>query len=580
MEVTRAEGSLIEALDPSGAAAIFHENESASPSGSADKLASSATGLPMLTKASKPANAFGACGSSSSSLVHADAIEIAIAQAAIRRAFIRRAAYLKPSARDKRADRVVFAPQLLAALAALSLGAPALGTRPAEEKAVAYEMTRHTREKYTGDLAEIKKRGVLRVITRNNSSAYFIAKGQEYGFQYELAAQLAKDLGVRLAVVVPPSRDNLIQALIDGDGDMIAAGMTVTSTRGDQVAFTSPVLTSQRVLVTHPLTVKPLEKPEDAAAFTIHISFNSTTHATAKELEAQIGVPLVLKDTTGDMEMEEMLANVAGGVYEATIVDKDIFELERASGMEIAARLEIGEPLPKAWAFRKESSALRDYADTFIKKHAKDGLIRILYVKYFGARSRFAKAARDPELRADEHGGGLSPFDELFKKEAAAVQLDWRLLAALAHTESRFDAEAKSPWGAVGLMQVLPATAHEVGVKDLNTPADNIRAGARYFKRLLDMFAGEGLEERQQIRFAIASYNVGYGHVRDARYLAELTGKDKNRWFGNVEQALLLKKQPKWHEKTKLGYCRADEPVHYVSRVQASYDIFVRHVPM
>lgn len=469
---------------------------------------------------------------------------------------------------------MVFAPQLLAAVATLALAAPP------EQKGVAEEMTRHTRERYVGDLAEIKKRGVLRVITRNNSSAYFIAKGQEYGFQYEFAAALAKDLGVRLAIVVPPSRDNLIQALIDGDGDVIAAGMTVTSTRADRVLFTSPVWTSPRVLVTHPLTVKPLEKPEDAAAFTIHLSFNSTTRETALELEKQVGVPLFLKDTTGDEEMEEMLAHVASGAYEATIVDKDIFELERASGMEVAARLEIGAPLPKAWAFRKESRALHEHADNFIKKHSKDGLIRILYVKYFGARSRFAKAARDPELRADEHGGGLSPYDAIFKKEAAAVKLDWRLLAALAHTESRFDPEAKSPWGAIGLMQVLPATAQEVGIKDPTAPAENVKAGARYFKRLLDMFADEGLEERQQIRFAIASYNVGYGHVRDARYLAELTGKDKNRWFGNVEQALLLKKQPKWHEKTKLGYCRADEPVHYVSRVQASYDIFVRHVPM
>lgn len=443
-----------------------------------------------------------------------------------------------------------------------------------------YELTRHTRDKWTGDLAEIKKRGVLRVITRNNSSAYFISRGQEYGFQYELAMALAKELGVRLAVVVPPSRDNLIESLTNGDGDVIAAGMTVTPARAEKVAFTAPVLETPRVLVTHPLTVKPLDKPEDAAAFTIYVSFNSTTRNTAKELEQKIGMPLVLKDATGGMEMEEMLAKVSTGEYEATIVDKDIFELERGSGMEIAARLDVSAPLPKAWAFRKESPQLVAFANAFIKKHQKDGLIRILYEKYFASRSRFARVAHDPELRADESGGHISPFDELFKKEAASNGLDWRLLAAIAHTESRFDPEVKSPWGAIGLMQVLPTTAKECGVADATKPENNVRAGAKYFKRLIDAFAGEGLEERQQIRFAIASYNVGLGHVRDARSLAELTGKDKNRWFGNVEQALLLKKQPKWHEKTKFGYCRADEPVQYVSRVQASYDIFVRHVPL
>ncbi len=461
-------------------------------------------------------------------------------------------------------------------LAYFALGAPpaVLGKNHLE-----YEMTRHTREKWVGDLAEIKKRGVLRVITRNNSSAYFISKGEEYGFQYELAAELAKELGVRVSIVVPLSRDNLLDALINGEGDIIAAGMTVTPSRAEKVLFTSPLLETPRVLVTHPLTVKPLLTAEDASAFTIFLSFNSTTRATAKELEQKVGVPLFLADAKG-IEMEEMLAKVETGEFEATIADQDIFELERAGGMDIAARLEVSAPLPKAWAFRKESKELHAFADTFIKKHRKGGLVRILRNKYFAARSRFARAARNPELRADE-AGKISPWDELFKKEAAANGLDWRLLAAVAHTESRFDPQAKSPWGAVGLMQVLPSTAKEVGVtSDLLKPENSVRAGAKYLKRLIKMFAGEGLDERQQLRFAIASYNVGFGHVRDARVLAELVGKDKNRWFGQVEQALLLKKQPKWHEKTKLGYCRADEPVHYVSQVQASYDIFVRHVPL
>jgi membrane-bound lytic murein transglycosylase F len=450
-------------------------------------------------------------------------------------------------------------------------------TLSATPDSMEWELTRHTRERYAGDLAEIKKRGVLRVLTRNNSSAYFIAKGEQRGFQFELAQELAKELGVRVAIVVPPSRDNLIASLLDGEGDVIAAGMTVTPAREEKVLFTYPVLEAPRVLVTHPLTVKTLEKPEDLSQFAVHLSFNSTTRATAKALEERLGFPLLLRDVSDGVEMEEMMARVATGEYEATIVDKDLYELERAAGVEIDARLDVSEPLPKAWAFRKSSPELHAFADKFIRKHRKSGLIKILYDRYYRP-SRTAMAAHEMDQRAD-HLGSISPYDELFKREAEANALDWRLVAAVAFTESRFDPNAKSAWGAVGLMQVLPSTAKEVGVQgDLTKPENNVRAGVRYLKRLISAFE-ETLEPRQRVRFAIAGYNAGLGHVFDARAIAAQIGKNRDRWFANVEEALKLKKQPKWHEKTKFGYCRADETVGYVSRVQARYDVFVRHVP-
>src|SRR5205823_12846380 len=133
---------------------------------------------------------------------------------------------------------------------------------------------------YVGDVAEIKKRGVLRILTRNNSSAYFIARGEQHGFQFELARELAKDLGVRLAVVVPSSRDDLISTLLAGGGDMIAAGMTVTATRAEQVHFTTPMLRSARYVVTHALDNKLILGPSDLDQYAIHVRFNSTTYGT------------------------------------------------------------------------------------------------------------------------------------------------------------------------------------------------------------------------------------------------------------------------------------------------------------
>jgi peptidoglycan lytic transglycosylase F len=443
---------------------------------------------------------------------------------------------------------------------------------------LAWELTRHTRERYVGDLDEIKKKGVLRVLTRNNSSAYYISKGEQRGFEFELARELAKNLGVRLAIMVPSSRDDLISILLAGGGDLIAAGMTVTSTRAEQLRFTTPMLRSARYVVTHALDRRLILGPEDLDQTAIHVRFSSTTFTTAKLLEKELPFMLPITEIKEGMEMEEMLERVVSGEYDATIVDEDVFVLEQAVGLPIAARLDIGEPLPKAWATRPDSIALHAVADAFIRKHLRDGLIRILYQRYYLPASKAAAVAHDFDMRADARGR-ISPYDELFKKEADANRIDWRLLAAIAFTESRFDPAAASPFGAVGLMQVLPATAKEVGISPLGDVASNIRAGARLLRRLIDSFAEDGLEERQQVRFAIAAYNVGLGHVKDARTIATEVGLDKNVWFKNVEEALRLKKLPKWHEKSKFGYCRADEPIQYVSKVQSWYDVYVRYLP-
>jgi membrane-bound lytic murein transglycosylase F len=158
--------------------------------------------------------------------------------------------------------------------------------------------------------------------------------------------------------------------------------------------------------------------------------------------------------------------------------------------------------------------------------------------------------------------------------------IDWRLLAAVAYAESRFDPKAESRFGAKGLMQLLPSTAKRVGVTDLLDPRKNVLAGARYLERLMKIFADDGVDPRQQIRFALAAYNCGLGHVMDARDIARKIGKDPDRWFNEVEDAMRLKQNPKWHRRTRYGYARARETIAYVSRIQSQYDVFARHVPL
>ena len=439
-------------------------------------------------------------------------------------------------------------------------------------------MTRHTRVRYVADLEEVKRRGVLRVLTRNNSSHYFLARATERGFQFELVRAFAKELGVRLAMVVPPSRDALIGALLDGEGDLIAAGMSVTPARAEKVLFTPKIFTARRAVATHLQTVRTLDSLEDLPKFLIHVDFHSTTLRDLRRVEAQLDRRLRIAPVTDGAEMEEMLRRVSEGSYEATVADTQLIELAQAAGLDVVGRVEVGAARPKAWAVHPASPDLREAATRFLARNRR--LVAIFKTRYFSPSSKFARRAREAEFRADTQGK-LSPYDHLLKKAATETGLDWRPLAAVVYTESRFDPNAESPWGAIGLMQVLPKTAASVGVRGrLKDPERNILAGARYLARLARRFEADGVAKRQRVRFALASYSAGLGHILDARRLAAMTQRDPNRWFSHVEEALRLKTDRRWHEKTRHGYARAYETIKYVSKVQSRYDVYVRHVPL
>lgn len=442
-----------------------------------------------------------------------------------------------------------------------------------------FTLTRHTRDRYAADLEGIRERGVLRVVTRNNSSAYFVARGRERGFEFELARSFARRLGVRVAFVVPDQRSDLIGMLHAGLADMVAAGMTRTAARAEQVRFSEPLLEADRVVAAHPRLIKRIEKPADLAQLRIHTSFRSTTFRTAVRFAEHHGVSLDLADLPSGIEMEEQLRLVEEGRFEAVIVDANILDLAQAAGVEAEAVWSISRPLPKAWAFHPDAQALQAEADAFIQASQRNGLLNIMYARYYQPHALGFRTAQDVAFRADVDGA-ISPFDDLFRKGGELADVDWRLLAAVAFAESRFDPTVRSAWGAMGLMQVLPSTARRVGVRDPSTPWGSVRAGALYLRRLIDFFAEEGLPLRQQLRFALASYNAGLGHIIDARKLAPLIERDPNRWFNHVEDALELKRHRKWHERSKYGYARAGETIAYVSRVQAQYDVFVRHVPL
>jgi membrane-bound lytic murein transglycosylase F len=228
-----------------------------------------------------------------------------------------------------------------------------------------------------------------------------------------------------------------------------------------------------------------------------------------------------------------------------------------------------------AYATRKENAVLADALDAFLKKSDRGLEWNVLKKSYF--------TPREPSAPADiaqpaNGGGGISPYDALIHKHASVYGFDWRLMLAQAYQESRFDPKARSWVGAQGLFQVMPATGKEMGYTHLEEPDEGVLAGVRYMAKLVDSFDPK-IPFKHRVRFALASYNAGRGHVEDARVLAKEMGLDPNKWFKNVETAMLRLQDPRVARRARHGWCRAEEPVKYVSEIQSRYDNYLTLLP-
>jgi membrane-bound lytic murein transglycosylase F len=449
-------------------------------------------------------------------------------------------------------------------------------------------MTGHTRQTFAGDLDGIKKRKVLRVLTRNNGVTYYLHRGVQLGFDYELVKKMAKDLGVRLEVVVPPKASDLIGWLNDGRGDIIAAAWTITDKRAAQIAFSTPYLHVDELLVGKQGAAGNPATLAEIKGKTIAVRKGSSYAATLASLQAEHG-PFTVTEVPANVETETLLAQVAAGEVALTVCDSHILAVEQAYRPELVQLVKLtqapdgaldarGKPRDEArsiaFGMRKDAPELQAFVNRWVKKNYRGLEYNVIKNKYFKNARRAAEQGAAREQEKDR----ISPYDDLIKKYAAQYQLDWRLMAAQAYQESRFNPQAKSWVGALGLFQVMPATGKEMGFVNLKDPEIGTHAGIKYMHRMIDAFEPT-LPLKQRVRFALASYNAGRGHVIDARRLARQKGWDPDRWFDNVEKAMLLLKERKYARKARHGYCRGDEPVQYVSKIQSRYDAYAAAFP-
>lgn len=405
------------------------------------------------------------------------------------------------------------------------------------------------------------------MITRNSPETYFLWRGELMGFEYELMREFAKRQGLRLEVIVAENYQQMKTLLEQGQGDVISAGLSRIEDRRSELKFSFRYKRVSELLVAHKDSTS-IGSLEDLNGRTLFVRKTSSFWNTAQELNKQYGVKVIAADE--DLPTELLIAQVADKAIDLTIADSNLFSIEKRFRDNIVTPLTLKENVPYAYAVRDNNPQLLNALNAFIKKEYRGTFYNVIKGKYFASETRL-KRYRQDRITTDSE---LSPYDQRVKNIARKYQFDWRLVTAQMFQESRFNPKARSNAGAQGLMQLLPRTANEMGYFDLLDPEQSIAAGIEYLDWTRARFENDiPLDER--LLFALASYNAGFGHVRDAQKLAKKMNLRSDKWFGNVEKAMLLLQQPKYYKNARFGYCRGSEPVNYVREIQQRYISYV-----
>ncbi len=432
-------------------------------------------------------------------------------------------------------------------------------------------LTIHNVQSYKNRWHRIQQEKTIRVALKNNFASYYIWRGELLGFNYELAKKFAKDNRLRLEVVVAPDHEDLINYLIEDKADISIAYLTPTKERIEQgIAFSTPYHYATEMVVTRQGD-ESINKLEDLAHRSVATRKSSSYWQTASDLQTQMPM-LEMVEVNDALETESIIGGVARKEFDTTIADSHLINLELTFRDDIHAPLAVSEPKGQSWAVPETEPELLKAVNTFIKRNYRGLFYNVKYQQYFENSRRITQHHKHYDRIHQD--GTLSPYDQLVQKYAKQYGFDWRLMVAQMHQESKFSNDAVSFAGATGLFQVMPRTAEQLGVDDLNDPETNIRAGIEYMDWVRERMTYLDPDEDELIWFTLAAYNAGAGHVRDAAYLADKKGWDPQLWFGHVEKAMLLLSKSKYYKKARHGYVRGIEPVTYVREIKRRYDTF------
>lgn len=424
-------------------------------------------------------------------------------------------------------------------------------------------------EKPVHDLEQIQDSGVLRVLTLYSSTSYFQYRGQEMGFQYELAEQFAAYLGVKLEVVVARNVQELTTLLLAGKGDLIAYNLPVTNELRDSIEYCGEETITHQVLVQrNKWRPAPLKDVTELIGKEVYVKPGRYLMR-MNNLNEEVGGGIIIHNESSDsLSLEDLIMMVAQGKIDYTVADNDVAKLNQTYYPNLEVSMAVSHDQRASWAVRKECTQLAEAVNKWHEENTTSP-------KYTASMKRYFELSKTkyfyPIMSVSE--GKISPYDNLFRQYAKEINWDWRLLASLAYTESNFDTTAVSWAGAKGLMQLMPRTAKAMGVpegKEQN-PEESIKGAVKYIELTASTF--KSIPQPERNKFILAAYNSGTGHIIDAMALAEKYGANKYVWDDNVEKYILLKSHEEYFSDPvcKHGYFRGIETYNFVREITQRY---------
>ena len=417
-------------------------------------------------------------------------------------------------------------------------------------------------------LEQVKAEGELRVITRNSPATYFQDRNGDTGFEYELAKRFATDLGLELKIETADNLNALFASLKRRNGPVLAAaGLIDTPARQNQARFSIPYLEVTPQVIYRHGQPRP-SKVQDLIGKRILVMAGSS-HAELLEQLAKTH-PELKFDTSDAVEVVDLLRMVDEDQIDLTLVDSNELAMNQVYFPNVRVGFDIGDTSQMRWAVGVgDDDSLLVEVDAFLERAKSNGTLQRLKDRYYGHVDVLGYVGA--YTFAQHLQQRLPRYEKFFHQSARTHKIDWRLLAAIGYQESLWQPNATSKTGVRGLMMLTQRTAQSVGVANRLDPKQSIEGGARYFLQTYQQLP-ESIHEPDRTWFALAAYNVGSGHLEDARRLTEAEGLDPNRW-ADVQKILPRLSQKQWYSKTRYGYARGGEPVHFVRNIRRYYDI-------
>ncbi len=458
---------------------------------------------------------------------------------------------------------------------------------------------------FAWDLDDIRKRDTLIVLAPYNSTTYFLYRGEAMGYEYELLKDFAKDAGVELRVVLVQNRDSMITMLGAGKGDIASARLIPLSEDSGRIAYTrelyrsEPVVVQQKAPVSQAAANLPaavdtilkqgpaerapglvararlITRPGELISRRVDLPKQSPFKQTLMEIEDSLTGDIHVVEV--DASQDKLIREVSKGNVQYTVAEGNVAELQQSYYKNLVVRPIIGASKKVAWAVRPNAPVLLSELNRWIGDEKTGSLFNRLYKKYFTDRRAYEERVESRYLTSET--GTLSAYDALLKQHAPALGWDWRLLGSQMYQESRFKPNARSWAGATGLLQLMPATGRQFGVRNPNDPAQNVAGAVRFLQWLTRYWTPRIPDPEERLKFILASYNTGAGHVEDAQRLAEANKDNPKRW-ADVSYWLLQKSKREVYTLpvVKYGFSRGIEPVTYVAIILDRFDHYKQFV--